>query len=202
MLCQRGSSWSYDSKPWKCALKRRYPWERPSCYFQEKEMKTVWGLPWKAAGCTSDTVERDIFVMFSLACFTQYCSLNRSAISHLIVLFNAWESRSHLRVAASVVGVTHNGHHFKLTQCSDESRQGNTSMLLGGNRRKNRLSSTGNHQQCTRSHYSHLIIFGSKEFYDLISHKLAALHLEADGLGLFRVCINLNFLSSKTICII
>lgn len=128
--------------------------------------------------------------MFSVACVTEYCSLTRSARSDLRVLFNARESRSHLRVAASVVGVTHNGHHFKLTQSSDESRQGNPSMLLGGNRRKNRLLSMGNHLQCTHSHYSHLVIFGSEEFYDLISHKLVALHLEADSLGLFKVCIN------------
>lgn len=182
-------------EPWKYALKRRYLWGWPSCYFQKKEMKTVWGLPWKAAGCTSDTVEdeRDVFVLFSLECFAEYWGLNRSARSHLIVLFNARESRSHLRVAASVVGVTHNGHHFKLTQCSDESRQGNPSMLLRGNRRKKRSPSTGNHQQCTRSQYSHLIIFGSEELYDLISHKVVALHLEADGLGLLHkwiICLH------------
>lgn len=46
--------------------------------------------------------------------FTEHCRLSRSARSDLIVLFNTRESCSYLRVAAPVVGITHNGHHLKL----------------------------------------------------------------------------------------
>lgn len=95
-----------------------------------------------------------------------------------------------MRVGAPVVGITHNGHHLKFMQCSDESGQGHPSMLLRGKSSSDRSSSTGTHQHCAGAAYSHLIIFGSEDFYDLISYELVALHLETDGLALFKVCIN------------
>lgn len=56
----------------------------------------------------------DIFALFSPAHFTESCSLSRRARSDLIVLLNTRDSCSYLRVAALLVGITHNGHHLKL----------------------------------------------------------------------------------------
>lgn len=137
----------------------------------------------------------------SPACFTEHCTLSRCARSDLILLFKARERRSYLGVAAPVVGVTHNGHHLKLPQCSDESGQGNPSMLLRGSSGEDRSSSTEDHLPRTPSRRSHLVVFGGEEFYDLSSHEMVAFHLETDSSGLSKVCVNWKVLSLQTVCI-
>lgn len=95
-----------------------------------------------------------------------------------MVLLDAGEGCSHLRVAAPVIGITYNGHHVEFIQRSDESGQRNSCMLL---RERNGSVSMRSHQQCGGSLYSHLIILGRKHLDDLSPHEMMATYLQADG---------------------
>lgn len=108
--------------------------------------------------------------------------------THLIVLLDARESCSNLRIAAPVVGVTYNGHHFQFIQRPNDSRQRHSCMLLGQTgRNRNRSASTYSHQVCCGPLHSHLIILWSEHLDDLISHKLMAMNLHSGSRKNIRI---------------
>lgn len=79
-------------------------------------------------------------------------------VSHLVLLLDAREGCPYLRVAAPIIGITYNGHHFEFIQRPDEGWERHSCMLL---RQCEEIDcsmsgSKGTNQQYTRSLYSYL----------------------------------------------
>lgn len=94
--------------------------------------------------------------------------------AHLVVLLDAREGCSHLRVAAPVVGIADNGHHVKVVQRPDERGQSDGSVLPT-------LTVTSlsrcNPPQPPRPQ-PHLIPLWSKHLDGLSSHEPVAMNLQ------------------------